>query len=58
MGDDRLRSWEREEYPRLAGAFDPLADIPLQDWQERWPPGREASLDAFSRLLGYDMRFV
>lgn len=58
LGDDRLRSWEREEYPRLAGAFDPLADVPLLEWQERWPPGREASVDAFSRMLGYDLRFV
>ncbi len=58
LGDDRLRSWRREEYPRLASAFDPLADIPLQEWQERWPPGREASVDALSRMLGYDLRFV
>ena len=26
LGDDRLRSWEREEYPRLASAFDPDAN--------------------------------
>jgi hypothetical protein len=37
------------------GAFDPLADVPLQTWQEHWPPSREASLDAFSRLLGGEL---
>lgn len=57
-GDDRLRSWKLEEYPRLAGAFDPLADVPLQEWQEQWPPGRKASADAFSRLLRCDLRFA
>lgn len=51
-GDDRLRSWQREEYQRLAAAFDPLADIPLTEWQEQWPPSRAASVDAFARMLG------
>jgi hypothetical protein len=54
-GDDRLRSWQREEYGRLASAFDPLADIPLRIWQQQWPSSREASVDAFSRLLGRDL---
>jgi hypothetical protein len=51
-GDDRLRSWRREEYGRLASAFDPLADVPLRVWQEQWVPGSGASTDAFFRLLG------
>lgn len=53
-GDDRLRSWRHEEYRRLAGVFDPLADVPLREWQSLWPPGREASRDAFARLLAPD----
>jgi len=57
-GDDRLRSWRRAEYGRLAVAFDPLADVPLCEWQQQWPPGRQASVDAFSRLVGHDLRFV
>jgi hypothetical protein len=52
-GDDRLREWRRREYSRLARRFDPLADIPLRIWQAEWPPGLEASVDAFARLLGY-----
>jgi hypothetical protein len=51
-GDERLRSWRQQEYFRLAGAFDPLADVPLRTWQDHWPPSRQASIDAFSRLLG------
>jgi hypothetical protein len=51
-GDGRLKDWRRSEYPRLAGEFDPLADIPLRVWQQQWPPSRAASADAFSRLLG------
>jgi hypothetical protein len=54
-GDDRLRDWRRREYRRLAAEFDPLADIPLRVWQQKWPPGRRASADAFSRLLGRDL---
>jgi hypothetical protein len=50
-GDDRLRSWRREEYGRLAGVFDPLADVPLREWQQRWPPSRKVSADAFARPL-------
>jgi hypothetical protein len=38
-------------YERLASRFDPLADIPLI-WQAEWPPGPEASVNAFARLLG------
>lgn len=49
-GDGRLRSWRREEYGRLAAVFDPLADVPLQKWQEQWPPSPNASADAFARL--------
>jgi hypothetical protein len=41
------------EYSRLAGRFDPLADIPLRVWQAEWPPSLEASVDAFARLLGH-----
>jgi hypothetical protein len=51
-GDGRLRDWRRNEYPRLAAQFDPLADIPLRISQQQWPPSRAASADAFSRLLG------
>jgi hypothetical protein len=51
----QLRDWGRQEYRRLAAEFDPLADIPLGDWQEQWPPGRRASADAFSRLLGREL---
>ena len=54
-GDDRLHDWRRREYRRLAAEFDPLADIPLRVWQQEWPPGRGASADAFSRLLGRDL---
>jgi hypothetical protein len=50
-GVGRLRDWQRQEYRRLAVEFDPLADIPLRVWQQKWPPGRRASADAFSRLL-------
>ena len=52
---ERLRDWSRQECRRLAADFDPLADIPLADWQEQWPPGRRASADAFSRLLGREL---
>jgi hypothetical protein len=37
----------------LAGAFDPLADVPLRVWQQQWAPTLDASRDAFSRLLGF-----
>jgi hypothetical protein len=52
-GDDRLREWRRREYPRLASRFDPLADVPLRVWQAERPPSREASVNAFGRLLGH-----
>jgi hypothetical protein len=45
-------SGARREYLRLAGRFDPLADVALRVWQEEWPPGTAASRDAFARLLG------
>ena len=45
------RGWRRREYVRLASEFDPLADIPLRIWQSAWPPGEQASIDAFERLL-------
>jgi hypothetical protein len=54
-GDGRLRNWRREEYARLASRFDPLADVPLRVWQQQWPPGASASLDAFSRLTGVEL---
>ena len=51
-GDGRLTQWGREEYGRLASAFEPDADVRLRLWQDRWPPSGAASLDAFVRLLG------
>ena len=33
----------------------PGADVPLRVWQEQWPPGRSASVDAFARVLGLDL---
>lgn len=51
-GDDDLHSWRVSEYRRLAARYDPLADIPLSVWQGDWPPSKEASADAFARLLG------
>jgi hypothetical protein len=52
-GDTGLHEWRSGEYPRLASRFDPLADVPLRVWQSEWPPSREASVDAFARLLGH-----
>jgi hypothetical protein len=54
-GDDRLREWKRQEYGRLASRFDPLADIPVRVWQQEWPPGPSASVDAFWRLTGLEI---
>jgi hypothetical protein len=54
-GDSRLRAWREREYWRLAGSFDPLADISLRLWQQEWPPSRLASRDAFARLIGPDL---
>ena len=54
-GDDRLREWRRRDYRRLAGRFDPVADVPLSVWQQEWVPGPSASVDAFSRLTGLEM---
>lgn len=54
-GVGRLRDWQRQEYRRLAVEFDPLADIPLRIWQQKRPPGRRASADAFSRLLDREL---
>jgi hypothetical protein len=51
----RLRDWEKQEYSRLAGAFDPLADVPLRVWQQAWAPSRRASVDAFSRLIDREL---
>jgi hypothetical protein len=45
----------RKQYRRLAVEFDAVADIPLRVWQQKWPPGRGASLDAFSRLLAREL---
>ncbi|WP_156687402.1 hypothetical protein [Mycobacterium sp. Marseille-P9652] len=50
-----LHNWHHQEYRRLADTFDPLADIPLRTWQQQWPPSREASADAISRLLGREL---
>lgn len=54
-GDGRLRGWRTTEYRRLAGTFDPLADVSLREWQQDWPPSRKASADAFSRLLRLEL---
>lgn len=51
-GDSDLRSWRANEYRRLAAIYDCLADVPLRVWQQDWPASREASIDAFTRLLG------
>lgn len=53
--DGRLRRWHTAEYRRLAAAFDATADVPLREWQEKWPPGGAACRDAFSRLLDYEL---
>ncbi|MGB3485871.1 MAG: hypothetical protein WBB07_27085 [Mycobacterium sp.] len=50
-GNPRLNDWRTEEYERLAAAFEADADVPLREWQQRWPPSRDASQDAFRRLL-------
>jgi hypothetical protein len=50
-----LYEWQKQEYSRLASRFDPLADIPLKVWQQQWVPGRRASWDAFSRLIGDEL---
>jgi hypothetical protein len=50
-----LRNWRHQEYLRMAGRFDPLADIALRIWQQEWPPGRSTSWDAFSRLTGIEL---
>ncbi len=49
-----LREWEKQEYGRLASRFDPLADVPLNVWQQEWPPGQGASWDAFSSFTGLE----
>lgn len=54
-GDGRLRDWRAQEFRRLAGSFDPVADVTLREWQQHWPPGRAASVDAFERLLGVEL---
>jgi hypothetical protein len=51
----RLRDWRQQEFRRLAADFDPDADIALPAWQERWPPSRRASADAFARLLDREL---
>ncbi len=52
-GDHRLHDWRHSEFRRLAAVFD-AEDVPLTEWHRRWPPGEQASLEAFSRLLGID----
>jgi hypothetical protein len=54
-GDGRLREWKRTEYPRMAARFDPLDDVPLREWQQEYPPSREASWDAFTQIIGPDV---
>ncbi|WP_235660332.1 hypothetical protein [Mycolicibacterium gilvum] len=51
-GIGRLLKWRKHEYRRLAGHFDPQADVPLRVWQQELPPGPRASRDAFARLIG------
>ena len=48
----QLDDWQAAEFRRLASGFDPQADVALSEWQRRWPPGREASRDAVSRIVG------
>ncbi len=55
MGHTDLRNWEKSEYKKLASIFDPLADIPLREWQDVWPPSWPASFDAISRFLGVEL---
>lgn len=50
-GDARLSDWRSVEYLRLAASFNPLADISLTDWKREHPANREASRDAFARLI-------
>lgn len=50
-GDSDLRAWRATEYGQLASRYEPLADVPLTTWQRDWPPSKEASRDAFDRLL-------
>ena len=54
-GDARLQEWRRQEYSRLAGIFESEADVPLNVWQQQWPPSRSVSADAFSRLTGIEL---
>ncbi|MGW0157789.1 hypothetical protein ACWDUN_00555 [Mycobacterium sp. NPDC003323] len=51
-GDWRLNGWREHEYRLMALRFEPDADVPLREWQQAWPPSRQASEDAFSRLTG------
>jgi hypothetical protein len=50
----KLWEWHKTEYSRLAVVFDPEADVPLRVWQERHPPGRQASVDVITQMLGGD----
>jgi hypothetical protein len=54
-GHTNLREWRAAEYPRLAAPFDPLADVPLREWQQQWPPSRRASVAAFSGVLDLEL---
>lgn len=51
-GDWRSKGWRDHEYRLMAARFDPDADVPLQEWQQAWPPGLTASQAAFARLFG------
>ncbi|UHJ57095.1 hypothetical protein LT337_09855 [Mycolicibacterium fortuitum] len=46
-----LHTWHDEEFRRLATAFGADEDVPLREWQARWPSSRDTSKDAFARLL-------
>lgn len=56
LGDPRITEWRRREYRRLAERFDSATDVPLRLWQHEFAPSREASRDAFVRLLGHASR--
>jgi hypothetical protein len=58
LGWGELYDWFPKELRRLCESqgWTASTDVPLSLWQERLPASYEASLDAFSRLLGGDVR--
>jgi hypothetical protein len=52
----RLGNWKVEEAVRLAEAGGlGVGEIPLVDWQGRFPSSVGASVDAFCRFVGFDL---